>query len=219
MATSVESLRLILRNRIYLPITRSWRRKRVSADPFTIISNNCWGGTVYESYGIRKDSPTVGMFIMPEDYLRFVSRLDYYLSLDLQFVNPDQSKWRDVLKMKSNWGTYLVGKLDDVELHMLHYHDEEIARQKWNKRVKRVHSDRLLFKFNDQNGCTSNQIDAFLDLPIAPKVVFVSKWQDKEGCIYVPQPARYTNGVMASREPFGSSRLIDVNGLINSLGG
>lgn len=38
---------------------------------FTIISNNCWGGTVYESYGLPKQSPTVGMFVMPRDFETF----------------------------------------------------------------------------------------------------------------------------------------------------
>lgn len=70
-----ETIRLKLRNRLWLPLTRSIRVKKLSVDRFTIISNNCWGGTVYESYGMRKESPTIGMFIMPSDFVRFCSEI------------------------------------------------------------------------------------------------------------------------------------------------
>lgn len=92
------------------------RRKTLKNENFTINSNNCWAGTVYESYGIRKMSSTVGMFIMPEDYLKFVSNLNYYLEQPLEFIDPDESKWREVLQEKSNWKTYLIARLDDIEL-------------------------------------------------------------------------------------------------------
>ena len=38
-----------------------------------IISNNCWGGVIYESYSLPKLSPTVGMYFSPKDYLKFVA--------------------------------------------------------------------------------------------------------------------------------------------------
>lgn len=89
-----ETFRLKFRNLIYLPLTTKIRRKTLKDDIFTIISNNCWGRTVYESYGMRKISPTVGLFIMPEDYLKFVSNLNYYLEQPLKFIDPDNSKWK-----------------------------------------------------------------------------------------------------------------------------
>ena len=84
-----ETFRLKFRNLIYLPLTKTQRRKKLREDNFTIISNNCWGGTVYESYGIKKMSPTVGMFIMPEDYLKFVANLEHYLAQPLEFIDPE----------------------------------------------------------------------------------------------------------------------------------
>ena len=54
-----ETIRLKFRNNIYLPLTSALRRKQLDDENFTIISNNCWGGTIYESYGIKKQSPTV----------------------------------------------------------------------------------------------------------------------------------------------------------------
>lgn len=48
------------------------RKKQINKDRFTIISNNCWGGEVYESYNLIKQSPTVGLFFMASDYIKFI---------------------------------------------------------------------------------------------------------------------------------------------------
>lgn len=39
-----------------------YRKKKLINSNFSIISNNCWGGMVYESYNLPKQSPTVGLF-------------------------------------------------------------------------------------------------------------------------------------------------------------
>ena len=214
-----EVLRLKFRNHVYLPATRAHRRRQLRVDDFTIISNNCWGGTVYESYGMKKLSPTVGMFIMPEDYLKLAADLPGYLAQPLTFIDPEQSRWRDALRGRKNWGTYPVARLGDIELHMLHYRDPETARRKWESRVARVNPARLIFKFNDQNGATAEQIRRFMNLPLVHRLCFVSKPELRAvpGTVFVRQPARYADGVMASREPLGRSRAIDVTAYINSL--
>lgn len=219
MTISVETIRLKLRNKLLIPLTYRSRRKKLKFDDFTIISNNCWGGTVYESYGLRKMSPTVGMFIMPEDYLKFVASLDHYLSQPISFIEPDESKWASQLEGKSNWKTYPIARLDDIELHMLHYHDKALAQKKWQSRVDRVNKDRLIVKFNDQNGCTAEQIKAFAELPIEHKLCFVASPEMKvsDEVILIDQPKKYKDGVKASREPFGRTRYIDLTAYINGL--
>lgn len=214
-----ETIRLKIRNKVYLPLTKNLRRKKLKDNNFTIISNNCWGGTVYESYGIKKLSPTVGMFIMPEDYLKFVADLDYYLKQPLEFIDPDDSKWREILQEKSNWKTYLIGRIGDIELQMLHHHNEDVARRKWESRIKRVNKNRLIFKFNDQNGATREQIERFMELPLEHKLCFVATQECKvnDDVIFIKQPRKYSEGVKASREPFGKSRYIDLTKYINNI--
>lgn len=214
-----ETIRLKIRNKVYLPLTKNLRRKKLKDNNFTIISNNCWGGTVYESYGIKKLSPTVGMFIMPEDYLKFVADLDYYLKQPLEFIDPDDSKWREILQEKSNWKTYLIGRIGDIELQMLRHHNEDVARRKWESRIKRVNKNRLIFKFNDQNGATREQIERFMELPLEHKLCFVATQECKvnDDVIFIKQPRKYSEGVKASREPFGKSRYIDLTKYINNI--
>ena len=33
------------------------RKKHLKSTDFTILSNNCWGGMIYESYNLPKESP------------------------------------------------------------------------------------------------------------------------------------------------------------------
>ena len=62
--------------------------------------------------------------------------------------------------------------LDDIELHFLHYADEEEATQKWERRLKRMHWDNLYFKFNDNDACTYELMKEFEELPYKSKVIF-----------------------------------------------
>lgn len=219
MDFSRETIRLKFRNTIYIPMTAKWRSKQLLVRDFTIISNNCWGGTIYESYGMQKKTPFVGMFIMPKDYLALAKNLAYYLDQPLHFINAEESKWCNKLKNKSNWGTYLIGKLDDIELHMLHYHDEALARKKWSERVKRVNFDKLVFKFNDQNDCIPQYIEEFMNLTLLNKLCFVASEQLRvtKEVILIKQPIEYTDGIKASWEPYGKSSYVDMTMYLNQL--
>ena len=184
-------------------------------DEFTIISNNCWGGTIYESYGMRKSTPTVGMFIMPADFVRFSADLTHYLDEPLEFISPDESKWKGLLKGKANWGSYLIGCVGDVELHMLHYHDEAIARRKWESRLRRVNRDRLIFKLNDQNGATEEDLLAFDALPLEHKIVFAAREHPNVSCCRKIRCPRGSEFIQASWEPFGANRSFNVTEYLN----
>lgn len=62
------------------------RRKQLKNTDFTIISNNCWGGMIYESYNLPKQSPTVGLFFMASDYIKFISDLRGFVNGELIFI-------------------------------------------------------------------------------------------------------------------------------------
>ena len=87
------------------------RKKRLKDTSFTVISNNCWGGMLYESYYLPKESPTVGLFIMASDYIKFISDLKGYLKSELTFIDPADSKWFEEVSDDKSYGTYPVGKL------------------------------------------------------------------------------------------------------------
>lgn len=152
-------------------------RKKALKKPFTIISNNCWGGYIYRLFNMEYQSPTVGLFIMPDDYLKFINNLEYYINdCKLSFIEPDKSHNYDYLKNTPHFGEYPVGVLGDIEICFVHYASRKEAREKWNRRCKRINWNNLIIKFNDQNGCTKNHIDGFNRIDKYKKMVcFVAK--------------------------------------------
>ena len=210
-----EGIRIKIR-RFYFNATKKIRRKRINCEDFTIISNNCWGGLVYQSYGLKYNTPTAGLFFMAEDYIRFISDIKKYLNMELYFIEPIKSHSYEVIKHKSNFGTYPIGCLGDVEIHFLHYKTPEEAKEKWERRAKRINFNKILYKFNDQNNCSKELLQKFVELPFKNKICFTSKKYDVENTIHIKSIIKYDE-IKASYEPIGKSRYININELINKL--
>src|SRR5690606_24670996 len=110
------------------------KRKLQNRD-FTIISDNCWGGFVYQNYNLSYSSPFVGLFIFSPDYIELLENLDDYLNKDLSFIQPSKSKYKEILLEDNTFDKYPIGLLgDNVEIHFLHYKDDKEALQKWEYR-------------------------------------------------------------------------------------
>lgn len=194
------------------------RKKKINKDRFTIISNNCWGGEVYESYNLIKQSPTVGLFFMASDYIKFIYNIKKYLNQKLVFIDPKNSKYIDILKNDKFYGKYPVARLGDIEIFFMHYTSQKQVISKWNRRIKRINWDHILYKFNDQNGCTIDDLKKFEQLPVKNKVFFTvrddfSKYSDS---VKINAPKSHAF-IRASYEPFGNSKYININKIINEL--
>ena len=59
-------------------------RKKLKIDNFSIISNNCIGGVIYNDLGKKFLSPTVNLYIKPTDFIKFLENMEYYLSLEIK---------------------------------------------------------------------------------------------------------------------------------------
>lgn len=158
-------------------IYRKLMRFRLNNNKFSIISNDCWGGSVYLDLGIPYTSPTVNLFIYSSCYIKFIKDLEKYISLDLVFV--DKSKY-DVSNQhrKTKNKYYPIGMLDDIEIHFLHSKDNIDAQMKWNMRKERIDFNNLFFKFSDSHMIDSKDLLEFEKLPFKNKVIFVSKKYD-----------------------------------------
>ena len=115
-------------------------KKRLSNRNFTILCNNCVGGVILHELGERFNSPTVNLFFGAEDYIKFLEKLDYYLSQTLVEVQSDKD--------------YPVAKLDDITIYFMHYSSFDEAKTTWKKRAARIEKDNLYVIFVQQNGCT-----------------------------------------------------------------
>lgn len=184
---------------------------------FTIISNNCWGGRIYEKYGLAYNSPTIGGFIMPDEYIKFVYDLKYYLNQDLIFINPLESRYYEYLTNYPNFGKFPIGKLDDIEIVFLHYTNQDEVLKKWKRRSERVNWDRIILKFCDQNLCEYKHLLAFDKLDLPNKICFTAKpYPEFKSIIYL-KSAMGKESVDINDEVFVSSKYFDFTKLINRM--
>lgn len=131
---------------------------------------------ICEIYNLQKESPTAGLFFMAKDYIEFLSDLKGYIEGELSFIKPEKSRWKEIpqIARDKRFGQYPVGVLSNgkntIEIFFLHYQSEREAREKWERRILRINWDKLLVKFNDQNGCTEEDVDSFMNLPFKNKL-------------------------------------------------
>lgn len=152
----------------------SYRRKKLKIKNPTIISNNCWAGIVSQYLGIKYYTPTIELYFFSEEYIKFLERFDYYIKQKLEIIDTKDSKYYDEM-IKKNHQNAIVGKLDDVEIVFLHMKTGKEAIEKWNKRVKRINRRNIIFKFCEQNECSSEHIKRFKNLPFKNKICFTTK--------------------------------------------
>ena len=60
---------------------------------FTIVSNNCWGGFVYQKFGLEYKTPFIGLFIFTPDYIELLKNFKELIFKELKFINFEQSKY------------------------------------------------------------------------------------------------------------------------------
>jgi len=135
---------------------------------FVIISNNCWGGAVYQWLDRQYNTPFIGMGIKGECYLKIVSNFDYYMNTAIKFSK--QSKYPD---RKIN---YPLGIIDDVEIHFTHFKTEEEAKTKWERRISRMleetNINNYVFKICNSWDVDENMFKKFHQLPYKNKISF-----------------------------------------------
>jgi uncharacterized protein (DUF1919 family) len=145
---------------------------------FSIISDNCWGGFVYQNYNINYKSPFVGLFIFSPDYLKLLKNLREYMDLPLRFIEAEKSSYKEQLVEYNTLNTYPIAKLGDIEIHFLHYKNEEEANKKWNRRKARIDYDNLIVKFCDRDLATEALIEQFFLLNFDRKVCLTASKYD-----------------------------------------
>lgn len=148
---------------------------------FTMISNNCYAGFVYQKYGLKYYTPTAGLIIFGEDYIKLCLNLKHYADSRLTFIPFESSKHYLQVKEK---GPYPVAMLDDIEIYFMHYATAREAEVKWYRRCKRINYNNIVFKFSKRDIADASDVAAFSALKLQNKLCFLQEKID--GAIYVP---------------------------------
>lgn len=161
--------------------TRLNKRKLLVGN-FTIISNNCWGGAIYQKYGLPYRTPTTGLYLLGCDFVKFAERLEHYINWELKFIPWEESKYYEKIKHNK---PYPIAMLDDIEIYFMHYSTEKEAAEKWYRRAKRINYEHILFKLSQREGCSKEDIEKFMSLPLRNKICFA--YDDIPGVIHIPE--------------------------------
>jgi uncharacterized protein (DUF1919 family) len=192
-------------------------KMKIKNKDFTIISNNCWGGNVYQSLDMQYHSPTVGMYFYADEYIKFLKNFEYYMQQDLKFIPINESKYCNDIISVNNSNNYPIGILGDVEIVFFHYKNEQEALDKWNRRVKRINWNKILFKFNDQNLCMDHHLQKFDELPYEHKICFTAKKHDNiKSCVQFEEYKDSEYVINDTKESI-YKKYVDVYKLLNNL--
>ena len=135
---------------------------------FVIIANNCWGGEVYNWFNRPYNSPFVGLFVYGPCFIKLLANFENYMSKKLSFTSSSIYSNEEL--------DYPVGKLDDIEIHFLHYKSQDEALSKWIKRTERMNKikdlNNFYFKNCDMYETTEEILQQFHKLPFKNKISF-----------------------------------------------
>lgn len=143
----------------------------------SIVSDDCWGGSTYNSLSLPFNSPFINLFpimynsergTICDDYYKLLNNLEYYLSQPLKVITD------------GNGTNFPMGSIGDVRLNFNHYSNFEEAKKAWDRRVKRFNFKNYIVKktiYDDDDA------KRFSELPIKNKVGFYNKELKLDGII------------------------------------
>ncbi len=155
------------------------RRKNLKNKNFSIISNNCIAGGIYQKLGLPYATPTIGLFFFSDDYIRFLENFEFLIKQPLMFKeksrHPEANDYR--LKSKHCYPIAEIG--DNVEIHFLHYSDNKEAEAKWARRLGRVNFQNLFFIHGDIESFKEEHFRRYEKLGFKNKIFVSSKPRER----------------------------------------
>lgn len=132
--------------------------KRLTNHSFSLICNTCNGGVISSELSEQFRSPTVNLFIMADDFIRFLEHFNEYINMEL-------------VELSNNFLPYPVGELGDIKIYFMHYKSFAEAKEKWEDRKARINFDDLYFLMAQKDFCTEDHLVRFEQLPYKNKLI------------------------------------------------
>ena len=139
---------------------------------FSIICNNCLGGFIYKHYNLEYRTPTLGLFMVAKDYIKFLHNMKWYLSKKLEFISIKELMAYEQLKDIEEMMNFPIARLGDIEVFFMHYKSQKEAEEKWNRRIKKINWDNLIVIMAENETFSYEILREFDKLPFKKKVCF-----------------------------------------------
>lgn len=141
---------------------------------FSIFSNNCTAGFIYQDAGLEYRTPTIGLFFYAPCYISLLTNFNL-INSPIRFVKTSKYKTANQQRKQSN-RYYPIGVINgDIEVHFLHYQSVEEAREKWIRRLAKINYNNLLFLFSARDEVTDQLIRDFCSLSFPNKLCLSAK--------------------------------------------
>lgn len=183
-----------LRNRIGAKLNRIG----LEHTDFTVISNDCWGQSLYREWGLPCRTPLAGSGMRADCFIRFLADIPGYLNSPLRFIQNSRYASVNRLRMRRpRWPIALLG--DDVEVHFMHMPSDEESRRVWEEGCRQVNLNRLAVKFTvDKDGAMPEHIARFNQMRFDRKLL-ISEHRHPDVRYAVQVPNYILNGAMMFR--------------------
>lgn len=197
MKNSLKKIRYFIYKKLLHPIAFFILSKNIKDKSFTIFSNDCYGGEIYYWLQLPYNTPFVGLMLMIPCYIKFLKNPKYYLDQELLFI--ENSKYEEI-NLNRKVKKYPIALLDDIEIHFLHYNSPQEAKQKWERRKKRINWHNIKVKLAmDKDYASEEHLYEFEKLNFMAKVSF-SKYAYNFSASNIVIPSYVNDAVVLFRE-------------------
>ncbi len=171
--------------RLVDPLFAWYARSKLKNKDFSLLCNNCFAGGIYHKFHLQYNTPTIWTYIYPEEYIRLLENLPFYLAQPLEFTTHTKHPLACTLN-GSKCTNYPIGVLGgEIEIHFMHYASEKAAMQKWGQRLRRFNQNNLFVMFSLDRGWFEDSamnsalmqelLERFEKLPYQNKLFFSPK--------------------------------------------
>lgn len=157
-------------SRIALWDIRRLSRGGVERD-ISIFCNNCIGTFVAHDLRLRFNSPTVNLYMSPQDFIEYISDLEKYRDAPIVPIESDRPYPLAVLGGR-------------ILLHLMHYETAKEGIEAWRRREQRINYDKMFFILVETDGCTHEDLEHFDRLDYPNKVALTHKPYPDIKCSY-----------------------------------
>lgn len=148
-------------NIFFRKILNKKNQKKLKNKTFSLIANNCNGTFLYHDLGIKYYSPFINLSLNTEDFIKYLKNISHYMNSELTFLKEKEY-------------SFPVGILDDIKINFVHYATEELAKEKWNERTKRLNLDNIFILLTVDSDCDEKLLKDFDALPFKNKIIFTN---------------------------------------------
>ena len=143
-----------------------------------IISNNCIMTTSLKRYNMKYDTPTIGLQVLPEEFLKFCLNIDKYLKEDLVEYTDFSQEHKTMLTHMFGYSDieYPCALCGDILIVFQHYKDFAEGRSAWYRRRKRCDCRNLGFIFYVKNDSYTKEALDFYNSDLKDKLVITENF-------------------------------------------